>query len=902
LDSLQNHQQRNVLRVHTLGRLHVRAADGPVSGSAAQPRRLAILALLAAAGEQGVTREKVMAYLWPETEEERARRSLNQAIYSLRHDLGSEDMLLGTRDLRLNSGLVSSDLAEFEQALAEGRLEDAEARYTGPFLDGFHLPGAAGFERWAEEERAELTRRYAELLERLGRRSEERRDYKEAVRWWRKRAAQDPLNARVAKVLMQALLAAGDRAGALQHARIYEALVEQELDLPPDREVTALAAELRRAETEDGTLPEPVTRAASASAPDVGSLVTDATPPGVPALERPAAATEIPPSSPAPVLHTIPERPKRRLPALSRVAAVLLVLALGAGGLLLRRGAPSALVPGTTHRVAFADVLELHPAISADGKMVAYTAAAGDRTAIFVRQVRGGRAVPVTEELPGSHWLPKWSPDGTRIAFQSQGLIYEVPAFGGAPRPLVRPSAQDRWVASPAWSPDGARIAYVENWAIHVRPVAGAPAKLITERLAVHSLAWSPDGEWIAFVSGNPTFISGESPWGSATNLGNIAPSSIWVVRARGGAPVQVTDARSLNTSPVWLPKGRALLFVSNREGSRDIYRVNLGASGTPAGQPVRLTTGLSAHTFSLSGDGAKLAYSVFTSTGNVWTVDIPEGEPVSVAEATPLTEGTQVIEGVSLSPVGRWLAFDSDRNGNQDVYKVPLDGGEPVQLTRSPDDDFVSSWSGDGREIAIHSYHAGTRRVRIISADGGEPRDIVGTPPNQRSPGLAPDGRSLVFTSDASGQLQLYLVVRNGSSWGAARQLTSKGGWGGRWAPDGHAIVYCRQDGVWLIGPDGGSPTQLVTIESSTGLPAPELAQWSPDSRTIYYKAFDAAGHSSLWSVPAVGGIPRLLVRLDDPSRPSPRPEFATDGKRFFFTIGTRQSDIWVMELRAQR
>jgi Tol biopolymer transport system component/DNA-binding SARP family transcriptional activator len=870
-----------------------------VSGSAAQPRRLAILALLAAAGERGITREKVMAYLWPETEEERARRGLNQAIYALRHDLGSEDALLGTRDLRLNPELVSSDVAEFEQALAEGMLEDAESRYTGPFLDGFHLPGAPDYERWAEEERAELARSYAELLERLGRRAQERGDRKEAVRWWRKLAAQDPLNARVAMTLMQALVTTGDRPGALQHARIYEELVRQELDLPPDREVVAFAAELRRTDAEADRLPERAAEVAPVADTEVVSEVAPVTTTrAAPEPEPATAPAAVAPATPSP--STFTRRPRVRLS--QAAVALLVVLAAVAGGLLLSRGAPSGLVPGTTRRVAFDEGLELDPAISPDGKMVAYTAAAGDRFELFVRQVQGGRAVAVTEGMPGSHWLPRWSPDGSRIAFQSRGLIYEVPALGGVPRTLVEPSRPGRWVAYPAWSPDGRMLAYVESWGIYVRPVTAGPAKLITERPAAHSPAWSPDGEWIAFVSGNPAFVSGESPWGSSANLGNIAPSSIWLVPARGGPAVQVTDAQSLNTSPVWLPDARGLQFVSNREGSRDIYRVNLGASGQPTGQPVRVTTGLNAHTFSLSRDGRELAYSVFTYTGNVWTLDIPQGEPVSSAEAIPFTKGTQVIEGMSLSPDGRWLAFDSDRNGNQDIYKVPLDGGEPVQLTSSPDDDFVSSWSGDGREIAIHSYHAGTRRVRIISAGGGEPRDIVGTPPNQRSPSLAPDGRSLVFTSDASGQLQLYLVVRNGSSWGAARQLTSKGGWAGRWAPDGHAIAYCRQDGVWLIGPDGGSPTQLVTIEGSTGQAAPELAQWSPDSRTIYYKAFDAAGHSSLWSVPAVGGIPRLLVRFDDPSRPSPRPEFATDGKRFFFTISTRQSDIWMMELRAGR
>jgi Tol biopolymer transport system component/tRNA A-37 threonylcarbamoyl transferase component Bud32 len=564
--------------------------------------------------------------------------------------------------------------------------------------------------------------------------------------------------------------------------------------------------------------------------------------------------------------------------------------------------APADLVPGPARRVAFDEALELDPALSPDGKAIAYAEEAGSRFRIVVRQVEG-RAVPVAGTLPGSQWQPRWSPDGGRILFQAGGAIYTVSAVGGAPRLLIRPSRPDGWVASPAWSPDGRMIAYVENWAIYVRPASGGPPTRISQPRAAHSLAWSPDGRWIAFVSGNPAFVSGESPRGSSANLGNIAPSSIWVVRAGGGEPVAVTDARALNTSPVWLPAGRTLLFVSNREGSRDIYRVDLDPSGRPTAQPARLTTGLSAHTFSVSGDGQRLAYSAFTFTGNVWTLDVPRGGPVSLTDARPLTEGTQVIEGMTLSPDGRWLAFDSDRTGNQDVYKVSLEGGDPVRLTSAPEDEFVSTWSADGREIAGHSYRGGDRWVRLLPADGGEPREIGRSPPNQRSPGLAPDGRGLVFTSDATGELQLYVVSRaNNAAWGVPRQLTSRGGWAGRWAPDGHAIAYCRQDGVWLISPRGGTPSLLVKADEAAGLPAPELALWSPDSRTIYYKAFDAFGHSSLWSIPAGGGTPSLLVRFDDPSRPSSRPEFATDGKRLFFTVGARQSDIWVMELRKGR
>jgi Tol biopolymer transport system component len=329
------------------------------------------------------------------------------------------------------------------------------------------------------------------------------------------------------------------------------------------------------------------------------------------------------------------------------------------------------------------------------------------------------------------------------------------------------------------------------------------------------------------------------------------------------------------------------------------VYRVDLAGSGLPAGSPTRLTTGLGAHSISLSADAKELAYSAFLYTGNIWTLPIPARGTASLNQARALTEGSQAIEGLALSPDGGWLAFDSDRDGNQDLYKIPVTGGEPVRLTHSPEADFVSSWSRDGRTIALHSYVGGTRRVRLVSPDGGKPRSVVASPPNQRSPDLSSDGRSLVFTADVQDEPQLFLDSRSDdSTWSAARQLTSSGGWAGRWAPDNHAIVYCRSDGLWLIAPGGGNPRQLLRLGDSPDSPSPELAEWSPDGRTIFYKAFDAAGHSSLWSVPAGGGTPTALVRFDDPARPSSRPEFATDGKRLFFTVGTRQSDIWAMEM----
>src|SRR5437867_794189 len=91
-----------------------------------------------------------------------------------------------------------------------------------------------------------MARCYAESLEKLARRATSIGEHAEAVTWWRKLAAQDPLNARIAVSLMEALVATGDRHAALQHARVYEVLLNQELDVAPDREVLALAERLRR--------------------------------------------------------------------------------------------------------------------------------------------------------------------------------------------------------------------------------------------------------------------------------------------------------------------------------------------------------------------------------------------------------------------------------------------------------------------------------------------------------------------------------------------------------------------------------------------------------------------------------------------------------------------------------
>ena len=236
-------------RLETFGKLAL--SGGASSTLSHQRRRLALLALLAASGERGLSRDQLLAYLWPESAAANARHSLEQLLHALRRSLG-ESVFSGTNPVSLDSGVVASDVAEFESALSRGALADAVALYDGPFLQGFYLDDAPEFERWASAERARLADRFAEVLSRLALDAERAGDHTGAVRWRRRLADADPVSSRSALALMRALVAAGDRTAALQHARVYEALIQQELESAPDPSIVSYAAALRAGDSDHG--------------------------------------------------------------------------------------------------------------------------------------------------------------------------------------------------------------------------------------------------------------------------------------------------------------------------------------------------------------------------------------------------------------------------------------------------------------------------------------------------------------------------------------------------------------------------------------------------------------------------------------------------------------------------
>jgi len=235
---------RNVLLLRTFGGLWVEGDDRS-RRDGVRPRRLAILALLAAAGARGRTREQVLAVLWPESSPDRARAVLSQTLYNVASDLGEEVIIATTSELRLDPARITSDVDDFRKSLSAQDWVRAAQLYTGAFLDGFYLNDAPEFERWVEDERILLAKEGVRAIERVARAATEAGHMDEAVEHWERLTRIDPLSSAHALGYMNALVQRGDRTGALAHGQSHAELVRKELETDPEPEIVRLLARLR---------------------------------------------------------------------------------------------------------------------------------------------------------------------------------------------------------------------------------------------------------------------------------------------------------------------------------------------------------------------------------------------------------------------------------------------------------------------------------------------------------------------------------------------------------------------------------------------------------------------------------------------------------------------------------
>jgi DNA-binding SARP family transcriptional activator/TolB-like protein len=332
--------------LNLLGGAAFHGRNGPVTGKAAHKRRVALLAILAAARGRPVARERIIGLLWPEHDGSAARHLLSESLYVLRKELGEATFVSAGDEVGLNAEVIRSDVQEFEAAVSAGELERAAELYRGPFLDGFFVADAPEFERWAEGERARLAAQHTRALECLADAHEAEGRPQQAAECWRRLVALDPYNSRVGMRLMLALDAAGERAAALWFAGTHSALLRDELGVEPDDDFDEVVERFKRQPVRVPTPLVPPPPAPTAPAPAPAPVVSEEAAVGVAEraggsvdavraaagtmdLERDAAAR--PPreqGSPAPAAVAGPR-------ALSRFGGRGLRLATAAGVLLL---------------------------------------------------------------------------------------------------------------------------------------------------------------------------------------------------------------------------------------------------------------------------------------------------------------------------------------------------------------------------------------------------------------------------------------------------------------------------------------------------------------------------------------------------------------------------------------
>ncbi len=548
--------------------------------------------------------------------------------------------------------------------------------------------------------------------------------------------------------------------------------------------------------------------------------------------------------------------------------------------------------------------LEFEPAISPDGREVAFLEGTLRRARLMLQDTEGSSPIALVSDTSAWQVGAAWTEDGRRILFwnSSPGGLFTVSRSGGSPNPQNGPS--------PRIASFGDTLIYASRAnqfvAVIDTVLSADPLYVLTGDIgrSPHSPRRSPDGLLVAWVSQNPSWIS----------AANVAASTILVARLEGKAdslvetnwgPLprletqinHVSDSTSLNVSPVWLPDSRGLLFVSNRDGSRDVYFQQVNRAGEAVGDPARITTGADPHSISISEDGTALAYSRFTVARDVWRLPLPSTGVATLEDAERVTGGNRIIEAPAASPDGTRLAYGSDENGTFNVYYQTLGEDRAIQLTRGAGGDFSPDWSPDGTEIAYHSLSTGARKIFVTDAHGrSSPRQVTTGQMDDWNPAWSPDGMALAFSS-GNATVDLYLVERQTKEgpWGDP-VLVVQNGHVPDWSPDGEWIVYrdwSEADSLLIVRRDG---TQKQVLEVGVG--SYNGPQWSRDGKEIYYYRRLPDGSSGIRAYRFETASSRLVIDFGDRTPDAVWSFFGYDGDNLYLSVSRTESDIWLLNL----
>jgi Tol biopolymer transport system component len=381
------------------------------------------------------------------------------------------------------------------------------------------------------------------------------------------------------------------------------------------------------------------------------------------------------------------------------VSGALVIAFLGGRFVASHRGelAPARVV--TLQRLTDFQGIEESPAISPDGKSVAFVAEAAGYRQIWIRLMAGGPPLQITSDAR-EHESPRWAPDSASLVYftpgepgEAEGALWETSALGGSPRRLVTSSGGGDV------SPDGRELAFFrlgEEGAVLVASSRdGSGERRLTEFTEggrdYLNPRWSRDGKWIACerIGGDATF-----------------QSDILVVPAQGGEPRRIWRDSSFTRGQAWLPDGSGLVY-SSPQGSTIPYvpTAHLWTVGLDDGTPRQLTFGNASYVDpDVNGSGTVVA-GLLRMEFDIWRFPADGSGEENVRRGTRITRQTGIVATPSPGPGDREIVFLSDSGGHANLWIVNEDGEQARQITFERDPSVLIGlpvWSPDGKHIAF--------------------------------------------------------------------------------------------------------------------------------------------------------------------------------------------------------